>query len=531
MTETMVPKTRSRFFAAATALALVFAGGFASPPPAQAAPRPTSCEVTGKILIQQADGSPARWISKTWNEFGEYVTTELESDALTVTTHVGSQQLMVAVDGPNPALPYVGGIVGFSSPSNDLRPGSANYTYLGGTGATAPGSPAVAGTNSYTNATRQDRDIQSAIWTLGGDLSLSPQWVNMDGTVAATSTLEAAGFIMVLSGDPAAFDAGFGGSQVSMTLVPRSTNCSDFSLSPQRSTVAAGASHTFTASIKDDDGVVLDATASTVYTSSNSSDTITGNVLTATAAGVRTITATHIGLVDTATVTVIPSVTTAINVSPQTATASADATTTFTVTAEDAYGNQTDVTALAAYTSSNSSDTFADNVLTAPTAGTRTITATHGGRTDTAKLTVTAGALRSIGLALSGTQVNQGDSITATVEGFDAAGNSLGDLTSAVTLSSDQATDIVNGNTVTFPHASVHVITATLGQLTSTVSITVIPTAVPTPTPTPLVIPTTTPAALGTTGVDPTGTVTIAVLLLLAGAGALIASRRLRTNR
>ena len=440
---TLVPRSLSRFFAAATTSALVLAGGIVGATAAEAAPLTLSCEVTGKIFVTKLDGSPGGWLSKTWNRFGEYVMSALETDAVTVTTTVGSRQLLRAVDGPNPALPYIGGVVGYTSASNDIALGSADHTFLAGMGATVPGSPAVAGPNSFTDANNVRKDIQSAIWTLGSDLSLSAQWINTDGSAPATSTVMEHTGIMILSGDPAAFTNRFNGVQTTLSVVPQATTCGTLTLSPHSSTMTAGQSHTFTTSFDDGDGSVSDTTASTVYTSSNAGDAFSGNVLTAT------------------------------------------------------------------------------------TAGTRTITATHGRLTSTATLTVSAGTMQSIELVLSGLQVNQGGSITATVEGFDAAGNTLGDLSTSVTLTSDQPTDVIVGSTITFPHASVHVITATLGQHTSSVSITVIPTAAPAAADPPV----THPGDLGATGVDPTGTVIAALMLLVAGAGALIVSRRPRTSR
>ncbi|WP_241989325.1 hypothetical protein [Cryobacterium serini] len=46
-----------------------------------------------------------------------------------------------------------------------------------------------------------------------------------------------------------------------------------------------------------------------------------------------------------------------------------------------------------------------------------------------------------------------------------------GDLTSRAVFTSDWASDIIDGATVRFTHASVHTITGTLGGLTSTVAI------------------------------------------------------------
>ncbi|WP_447950288.1 InlB B-repeat-containing protein [Microbacterium aurum] len=61
---------------------------------------------------------------------------------------------------------------------------------------------------------------------------------------------------------------------------------------------------------------------------------------------------------------------------------------------------------------------------------------------DLARLTVTP----------STTSPSQGDTITLTVEGFDADGTSLGDITSQAQFTSSVDTDVIDGNTVRFVH-------------------------------------------------------------------------------
>jgi X-Pro dipeptidyl-peptidase len=152
----------------------------------------------------------------------------------------------------------------------------------------------------------------------------------------------------------------------------------------------------------------------------------------------------------------------------------------------------------------------------------------------TADLTLYAGwitvadAVATMSITPSATRVDQGGSITFEVEGFDASGESLGDVTDAVTLTSSVPTDVIAGNAVTFPYASPHTITATLRDITASVTIEVVP--APTPAPT-------TPAAPAAVSGDPladtgvsTPIVPLAALALLLAAGgiALIAIRRRR---
>jgi hypothetical protein len=66
--------------------------------------------------------------------------------------------------GPDNNFPFLGGIVGFASSSNDLSAGSSNYLYLGGTAATTPpGAGPTVGANSFTAATGINERIETAI--------------------------------------------------------------------------------------------------------------------------------------------------------------------------------------------------------------------------------------------------------------------------------------------------------------------------------------------------------------------------------
>jgi hypothetical protein len=71
------------------------------------------------------------------------------------------------------------------------------------------------------------------------------------------------------------------------------------------------------------------------------------------------------------------------------------------------------------------------------------------------------GPVDSIALQLSDSAPTQGDTITITAMGQDADGRSTGDVSDDLTLESSVESDTVDGNTVTFNHASPHTITAT----------------------------------------------------------------------
>lgn len=133
-------------------------------------------------------------------------------------------------------------------------------------------------------------------------------------------------------------------------------------------------------------------------------------------------------------------------------------------------------------------------------------------------VTVQAGAVAALTLTPPASTVDQGDTVRFTLTGTDAAGNPVD--TSAAVLSSDVSTDIVDGHSVTFPTASPHTITATLGAATTSIVIQV------TPSPSKAGA-----AVLPQTGGDASALPFVvggAVALLLAGAVLLSARRRTR---
>ena len=134
-----------------------------------------------------------------------------------------------------------------------------------------------------------------------------------------------------------------------------------------------------------------------------------------------------------------------------------------------------------------------------------------------AKWAEIADVVATLELSASSTSVDVGDSITLAVTGFDGAGESLGDVTNLVTFESSLDTDRFVGNTVTFVHASTHVITATLGEASGSVSVWVEPAAS-------VVTPSGDLATTGASTLLPLGL--LALALALVGLAIVVARRR-----
>ena len=145
------------------------------------------------------------------------------------------------------------------------------------------------------------------------------------------------------------------------------------------------------------------------------------------------------------------------------------------------------------------------------TAGVHTVTATIGAVTGTRTVTVLAGPVDDVSLVLSSVTVAQGGTLTFEAWTVDAFGNPIADVTNTVVLTSDVATDVVSGSTVAFPHASPHVLTATLGAFSASVTVQVL-------------------ATLAITGVDAAVPLIVAVAVLILG-GLLLLWRRIRGTR
>jgi hypothetical protein len=251
------------------------------------------------------------------------------------------------------------------------------------------------------------------------------------------------------------------------------------------SSVGGGGTATFTAVSEDAGGDQLgDVTSATTFTSSNNSDYVTGNSIDFGTIGTRTISGTNGAFSDATTVTVTLGPIATPVIDPPSATITAGDTVVFSTSGSDAGGNPLgDVTGDTVFTSTRGSDTITGGSIRFITAGTDTVTATAGDTTATAIVTVGADVANpaAITLRVSDARVAQGGSITLAVTGTDAYGNAIPGLTDQATFTSDWAVDEIHGSTITFPHASTHHITAALGALRSTVTITVVAPAIFTP--------------------------------------------------
>jgi hypothetical protein len=135
--------------------------------------------------------------------------------------------------------------------------------------------------------------------------------------------------------------------------------------------------------------------------------------------------------------------------------------------------------------STDAADQVAADSVTPLTVGARTITASYRTLQTTAALEAGPAALDRLVVTPSSATADEGEAVTVSVEGFDAYGNTRGDYAADAVLTSDVAGDQIAGDTVTFAFApaaratehAVHTLTASVGALSGSSTVTVAPAA------------------------------------------------------
>ncbi|MCZ4499958.1 MAG: repeat-containing protein [Marmoricola sp.] len=208
------------------------------------------CMVTGNVAVTNTDtGDVYAYLSKNQNVFGESIVTTTPGDYATVTATVGTQKNLTNGDGTG-TFPLIGAVVGFANTSNDLGVGSFNYAYLGLTKATPAGAGPTAGGSAFSTNTGVVEPIESAIWTLGADASLTPTWLNSNLSAAPSNLVEITG-ILTLTGDRATFGTTFGANKpVKLSMANMTASCTSTEGMPSSTAVLLGSSVTDTATVR-----------------------------------------------------------------------------------------------------------------------------------------------------------------------------------------------------------------------------------------------------------------------------------------
>lgn len=99
---------------------------------------------------------------------------------------------------------------------------------------------------------------------------------------------------------------------------------------------------------------------------------------------------------------------------------------------------------------------------------------------DATAISVSAASLAALRITPSATSVQQGGSVLLEVTGADEFGNAVVIAPDDVTVTSSVPTDVIEGLRVSFPTASPHILTVTVGEVSAQVTIEVVPALAPT---------------------------------------------------
>ncbi len=312
------------------------------------------------------------------------------------------------------------------------------------------------------------------------DITSSVQWSSSDSNIASVS----AGLATGKGIGSATISAQSGTIKATATLKVTSSPPSLVSIqvTPGTAAIAAGATQQFVATGTFSDGSTQDLTGAAQWSSSDSNvASVNGaGLATGVAVGVVTVTAQSGGMQGTATLNVTNAAAnlTAITLSPAGASIPVNTNQQFTATGSYSDGSSRDLTALVSWSSSSTSTASIDasGLATSIAAGSTTISATLGSVTQSTTLTVTAPTIASIsvtpvGLTL-GIGINQQYTVTATY-----SDGSTQDLVSGVTWSSSSTSvaSINNSGLATTVGAGTTTVTATVGALSDSTALTVVP--------------------------------------------------------
>ncbi|MDH5354171.1 MAG: Ig-like domain-containing protein, partial [Gammaproteobacteria bacterium] len=307
------------------------------------------------------------------------------------------------------------------------------------------------------------------------DLSSSAIWSSSDVTIA---TVDASGLSTGVAAGTATITATSGLISGSASLTVNVASLTSISVTPSTASVVEGSTQTFVATGNYDDGSSADISTSVSWTSSNNAiATVSASGLAAgVSQGSATITATGGLISGSASLTVNAASLTSISVTPSTASVVEGSTQTFVATGNYDNGSSADISSSVTWTSSNVTVATVDGsgLSTGVAAGVATITATSGGVSATADLTVNAATLTSISVTPA-----IGTVIEGMTQAFVATGNydngSSTDISASVNWTSNNVTiaTVDASGLATGVSQGSATVTATSGFISGSASLTV----------------------------------------------------------
>lgn len=267
----------------------------------------------------------------------------------------------------------------------------------------------------------------------------------------------------------------FDGASSTVSLTVTDGTAVSISIGPSSTSIVAGSQQAFTATAVDALGNTWNVTSSTAWIiDAGAKGSWSGNTYTSQLSGTWNVTGIFQNLSASVFLTVNNAPAISIQIAPSNLTMTAGTTETFAVTAFDAFGDSWDVTNSASLSASNiAAGAWSNSEFTAIKAGTWTVTATYANLQAITMVTVNPGQPTSIVISPQIQSISSGSSISFTTQAFDQYGNSWAVTSSTFWSISANAQGFWTNNVYSSAVAGNWVVTATLGNLENTTSLTV----------------------------------------------------------
>jgi trimeric autotransporter adhesin len=306
------------------------------------------------------------------------------------------------------------------------------------------------------------------------DLTSTVSW---SSSVASAATVDVNGLVSGVAAGTTSITATLASVTQSLTLTVTVPTITSISITPEGFTEPIGIQQQFVATAVYSDGSSQDLVTGVTWTSSlPSAATIDASgVATTLAAGTTTITATVGSLTDSTTLTVVPAHLTSISIVPATATLAVGIVQPFTATGIFDDGS-TQLLPSVEWSSSNSNvlAVLSTGFATAVGTGTTTVTATSGGISGSANVTVTGATLVSLVVMPTNSSMPTGATKQFTASGTFSDGSTQDMTLSVLWASSNSSVASIDGKGLVGSNAAGQVtISASWGSTTQSTSLTV----------------------------------------------------------
>jgi uncharacterized protein YjdB len=443
------------------------AGGGSNVPP----PPPTTPSLT---LLQVSPGNASVAASSTQQFIATGKYSDGSSKDLTSAVQWNSSDSSVAsVNSAGLATGMSVGVVTVTAQTGAMQgSGTLNVTNAGvnltaiSISPTAPSVPV--NTTQQLTATGSYSDGSSR------DLTALVTWSSSSTAVA---TIDTNGLVTAVAAGSSNVSAALGSVSQSTTVTVTAPTITSISVTPVGLTLGIGINQQYTATATYSDGSSQDLASGVTWSSSSTSVATASNtgVVTTVGAGNTTITATVGSLSDTSTLTVVAAHLLSIAVSPATPSIAVGTTQQFSAVGSFDDGSTQLLTSVTWSSLAPGVATVTSaGLATAVGTGSTTISATSGGVTGSASLTVSAATLVSIAVTPANSSMAVG-----TTKQFTATGSYSDSSTQDITLSvlwssSTAATATINNQgTATSVATGTSTITATLGSVSGSTQLTV----------------------------------------------------------